>query len=102
MATLELKMLHCTRKNDITGRDEPRIKVDGDVVWTGVVAKNGSATIGVSVPFENEVSVIAEEMNGTKPKQIGDVVIVRERGNPKSLTFKTSGTWYAVDIEVTA
>ncbi len=34
MATLELKTLRCIRKNDVSGLDEPRIKVDGDLVWT--------------------------------------------------------------------
>jgi len=101
MATLELKRLNCIRKQDITGKDEPRIKVDGDPVWNGVVATDGSVTIGVSAPFEDEVSVIAEEMNNTKPKQIGAAVLVRESGNPKFLTFKTSGAWYEVEFEVT-
>lgn len=100
MATLELKSLKCIRKQDVSGKDEPRIKVDGDPVWNGVVAKDGSVTIGVTVPFENQVSVIAEEMNNTKPKQIGDAAIVRESGNPDFLTFKTSGAWYQVYFEV--
>lgn len=100
MATLELKSLKCIRKQDVSGKDEPRIKVDGDPVWNGVVAKDGSVTIGVSVPFENQVSVIAEEMNNTRPEQIGDAAVVRESGNPDFLTFKTSGAWYQVYFEV--
>ena len=100
-ATLYLKQLRCIRKQDVTGKDEPRIKVDGTPVWNDVVSKNGSVDIGASVPFEGECSVIAEELNGTKPKQIGPAVIVRESGNPKHLTFKTSGCWYEVDFEVT-
>ncbi len=102
MATLELKTLRCIRRKDLTGKDEPRIKVDGDPVWNGVVAKDGSVAIDVTAAFEGEVSVIAEEMNNTKPKQIGAAVLVRESGNPKFLTFKTSGAWYEVDFEVTA
>jgi len=101
-ATLELKQLRCIRRQDITGLDEPRIKVDGTPVWNGAVANNGSVDIGVSVPFEGQCSVIAEELNNTKPKQIGPAVIVRESGNPKHLTFKTSGCWYEVDFVVTA
>jgi len=101
MPTLELKTLRCIRKQDVTGKDEPRIKVDGDAVWNGVVAKDGSVTIGVQVPFEETASVIAEEMNNTKPKQIGAAVLVRETGNPKFMTFKTSGAWYEVDFVVT-
>lgn len=101
MATLELKKLRCKRKQDVTGKDEPRIKVDGVPVWNGVVEKDHSVTIGVTVPFENQASVIAEEMNNAKAKQIGAAAIVRESGNPKFLTFKTSGAWYEVDFEVT-
>jgi hypothetical protein len=101
VATLDLKTLRCIRKQDVTGRDEPRIKVDGNPVWNGVVAKDGSVDIGVEVTFEDTVSVIAEEMNNTKPKQIGAAVNVRETGNPKFLTFKTSGAWYEVDFAVT-
>jgi hypothetical protein len=101
MATLELKQLRCLRKQDITGKDEPRIKVDGSPVWNGVVANNGSVVIGITIPFVGEASVIAEEMNNSKPKQIGTAVIVRETGNPKIMTFKTSGCWYEVDFEVT-
>lgn len=101
MATLELKTLRCIRKQDITGKDEPRIKVGGTQVWNGVVAKDGTVDIGANVTFEDQVSVIAEEMNNSKPKQIGAAVIVRESGNPTFLTFKTSGAWYEVDFEVT-
>ena len=102
MATLKLKTLRCIRKQDVVGKDEPRIKVDGGPVWNGVVAKDGSVAIGVEVPFTDEASVTAEEMNDTKPKQIGAAVVVRESGNPKFMTFKTSGCWYEVDFEVTA
>jgi hypothetical protein len=101
MAVLTLKSLKCIRRNDLTGMDEARIKVDGTPVWNDPVKKDGSVDIGVEVEFEEMVSVIAEEMNGTKPKQIGAAVYVRETGNPKHLTFKTSGTWYEVDFEVT-
>ncbi|MGD9615829.1 MAG: hypothetical protein AB7H90_04970 [Alphaproteobacteria bacterium] len=100
MATLKLTTLRCIRKNDVTGKDEPRIKVDGVAVWNGVVRKDGSVDIGWEGEFEDRTSVIAEEMNGTKPKQIGAAVNVFESGNPPFLTFKTSGTWYEVDFEV--
>lgn len=101
MATLELTTLRCIRKKDVIGKDEPRIKVDGVAVWNGVVTKGGSVPIGVTVPFENQARVIAEEMNNAKAKQIGDAVIVRTSGNPKFMTFKTSGAWYEVDFTVT-
>ncbi|HWW75294.1 MAG TPA: hypothetical protein VNZ44_07860 [Pyrinomonadaceae bacterium] len=101
MPTLELTKLRCKRKQDITGKDEPRIKVDNVPVWNGVVEKDASVKIGVTVPFENKAHVILEEMNDDKAKQIGAAVIVRESGNPQFMTFKTSGAWYEVDFAVT-
>lgn len=101
MATLNLKSLRCIRKQDVTGKDEPRIKVDGVAVWNGVVAKGGTVDIGWEGEFQAMATVIAEEMNGTKPKQIGAAANVFESGNPPFLTFKISGAWYEVDFEVT-
>jgi hypothetical protein len=102
MATLKLTTLRCIRKHDLTDKwDEPQIRVEGVTVWNGAVRKDGSVDIGVEVEFEDRASVIVNEMNNTKAKQIGAAANVRESGNPKFLTFKTSGTWYEVDFEVT-
>jgi len=101
MANLKLKTLRCIRRQDLTGSDEPRIKVDDRQVWNGVVKKDDSVPIGVNVRFDDYVRVVAEEMNNSNPKQIGNDVIVRKSGNPKVLTFKTSGAHYEVDFEVT-
>lgn len=101
MATLRLDRLKCKRRNDLTGLDEPRIKVNGVMVWSGAVAKDDSVNINASYEFENQARVICEEMNNTEAKQIGAAAVVRESGNPAFLTFKTSGTWYEVYFEVT-
>ncbi len=102
MATLILDKLKCKRRKDLTGKDEPSIHVGGKKVWNGVVKKDESVKIGVSVSFENSVNVVAKEWNNQKAKQIGAPATVRESGNPKFLTFKTSGCWYEVYFEVTA
>lgn len=101
MATLDLLKLECIRKNDLSGKDEPQITVDGDPVWNGVVAKDSDVKIDVQIDFTGSVEVVARELNGTKPKQIGPAAVVRETGNPDFLTFKTSGTWYKVYFQVT-
>lgn len=101
MATLKLTSLRCIRKQDVTGTDEPRILVDGDEVWRSSVNKGGTVPIGWSGPFEDHVTVIAEELNGSKGKQIGNPATVRESGNPDYLTFKTSGAHYEVYFVVT-
>ena len=102
MATLDLKVLKCIRKQDVTGKDEPLIKVDGAQVWNGVVRKGEDVDIDVQVDFTDTAKVIVNEMNGAKAKQIGVAAVVREAGNPDKLTFKTSGAWYEVEFEVTA
>ena len=101
MATLKLNSLYCIRKQDVTGKDEPRIKVNGDAVWNGSVDKGGMAIINRSVSFENLAVVSAEEMNNDNPKPIGVPITVRESGNPEKLTFTTSGAHYEVYFEVT-
>jgi len=101
MATLELINLHCHRKRDLTGKDEPRIKVDGVVVWNGVMNKGDDLSLRpTSVGFEGDCQVILDEMHNQNPKQIGAAVTIRESGNPASLHFKTSGAWYEMTFEV--
>ena len=101
MATLKLQSLKCIRRNDLEGKDEPRIKVHQVAVWNGVVGKGEKVDIGWQGDFKDQVSVICEEMNDQKAQQIGDAVNVFETGNPSFLTFKTSGTWYEVYFDVT-
>jgi hypothetical protein len=101
MATLELISLYCHRKQDVSGKDEPRLKVDGDVIWNGVMEKGSDRNLrDTSVPFEDSTKVKLEEMNGDKPKQIGAEATIRESGNPDSVQFKTSGAWYELFFEV--
>lgn len=102
MAILKLKSLRCIRKQDVTGKDEPRLKVDGVAVWNGVVAEGGTVDIGWEGEFQAMATVIAEETNDAKPRQIGAAAHVFQSGNPPFLTFKTSGAWYEVDFEVTS
>lgn len=101
MATLELSSVDCVRKRDVSGSDEPRIKIDGDVVWNSVMTKDDNDPIGVVRSFTGSISVELEEMNGNTPKQIGATAIVRDDGTPASpLIFKTSGTHYEVHFDV--
>jgi hypothetical protein len=101
MATLELTTLRCHRKQDVSGKDEPRVKVDGVVLWNGVMTKNEDASLRpANAEFEGTASVILEEMNGDNPKKIGSTATIRESGNPDSVQFKTSGAWYELFFEV--
>lgn len=101
MATLELVSLHCHRKQDVSGKDEPRLKVDGVMVWNGVMNKDDDASLRpTTADFEDTASVVLEEMNGDNPKKIGATATIRESGNPTSVHFKTSGAWYELFFEV--
>ena len=101
MATLELVTLECHKQHDLTGRDEPIIKVDGITVWNGVVDKGAKADLRpTSVHFNGRAEVTLEEASNGKSTQIGGQATVRESGNPSSVTFKTSGTWYELFIQV--
>jgi hypothetical protein len=101
MATLELTSLDCVRKQDVSGSDEPRIKVDGDVVWNGVMNKGATRILSVKTSFTGSVAVELEEMNGTNAKQIGATAIIRDNGTPGSpVAFKTSGAHYDLHFEV--
>ena len=101
MATLELVTLECHRKHDLISMDEPQITVDGITVWNGVMDKGAKADLRpTSVHFNGRAEVTLQEVSNGKSKQIGDEVTIRENGNPASVNFKTSGTWYELFFEV--
>ena len=101
MATLELVTLECHKQHDITGLDEPKIIVDGITVWNGVLDKGAKADLRpTSVHFNGRAEVTLEEATNGKSTQIGGQATIRENGNPASVNFKTSGTWYELFIKV--
>jgi hypothetical protein len=101
MATLELVTLECHRQHDVTGLDEPKIIVDGITVWNRAIDKGAKADLRpTSVHFTGRAEVTLEEVSNGKSKQIGGQATIRENGNPPSVDFKTSGTWYELFFEV--
>jgi hypothetical protein len=102
MATLELTELHCVRKQDIDGFDEPQIKVNGAVVWNGAMKKGDTRNLRpTSVGFSGTATVKLEEMNGSKAKEIGTPQSIRDSGgNAQPVVFKTSGAHYELYFEV--
>ena len=101
MATLELVTLECHKQHDLTGLDEPKIIVDGITVWNGVLDKGAKADLRpTSVHFNGRAEVTLEEATNGKSKQIGSQATIRENGNPTSVDFKTSGTWYELFFQV--
>jgi hypothetical protein len=101
MATLGLVTLECHRRHDLASKDEPQITVDGITVWNGVMGRRTKADLRpASVHFNSRAEMTLLEVSGGKPRQIGGEITVRENGNPASVSFKASGTWYELYFEV--
>lgn len=102
MATLELTSLHCKRKQDVTGKDEPRITVDGNEKWSGVMEKDETKNlVPTNIPFTGKVVVRLDEMNGDNPTPIGGALVVSSTGaGPQPHDFKTSGAHYQLYYRV--
>ncbi len=101
MATLGLVTLECHRRHDLGSKDEPQITVDGITVWNGVMGKRTKTDLRpASVHFNSRAEMTLLEVSGGKPRQIGAEITVRENGNPASVSFKASGTWYELYFEV--
>jgi hypothetical protein len=102
MATLHLNTIRCHRKHDIAGDDEPEIKVKGVLVWNQAMNTNQLQVlpVGVTRPFQGSTTVTLHEVTNGKSTQIGGAFPVKEKGNPASMQFKTSGTHYEVFFTV--
>jgi hypothetical protein len=101
MPTLHLTKLTCERKQDVTGKDEPRIVVNGEVVWgPGKMAKGDAQPLNVPVDFGEVAEVKVEEMNGDKAKQIGAAQSIRVNRPGSPVDFSTCGAHYVLQYEV--
>jgi len=102
-ATLKLSTLKCIRKQDITGMDEPLLKVNGKQEWNGVMGKGDSKPVNISVDFLDFATVALEELDGGKGKPLGTAVEVpADRPETRTVDFKTSGAHYELTYTVTA
>lgn len=103
MAFIELDTLECVRKQDLTGNDEPRIKLDNVVRWgPGKMKKGEIDTVNKKVKFSGSVDVELEEMDGNKSKKIGPSLIVQDNvAHNKVHDFSTSGAHYKLTYAVT-
>jgi hypothetical protein len=105
VATLSLVQLTCLRKNDVIGKDEPRLSVNNRVVWNGSIDKGGTAPVNKTVTVTGTAAVKLEEMdnNGNNARQIGSVLSVNTAGgNPPLGEFKNAGSHYELLYRVHA
>ncbi len=105
VAVLKLISLQCIRKHDVTGDDEPIIRVDGNAVWNGVMGKGDTETLtggrSNEVSFDGTVMVRLYERSGLLEKFIGGGIFVDDDPNNNGLAvFKNSGTHYELQYRV--
>jgi hypothetical protein len=106
MSTLSLTSLRCNRKRDLTGKDEPRLMVNGEVVWGGggqKIEKVQTIRLDLPIEFDEVAQVRLEEMNqnGDDPHQIGGTVAIRVDRPGSPVEFGTSGAHYELHYFVT-
>ena len=98
MSTITFTTLECIRKQDVTGKDEPHLIVDGVDLWDGVLDKGDTEPVGRSKNFDGSMTVTLKEKNPNSWKTIGTVTITTGRVAPA--VFKTSGAhyqlWYTI------
>ena len=66
MSTLNLTSLRCNRKRDLTRKDEPRLTVNGEVVWGGggqKIEKGQTIRQDLPIEFDEVAQVRLDEMN---------------------------------------
>jgi hypothetical protein len=104
MPTLKLNAITCLRQQDVTGKDEWEVWVDGKKVDNGTIDKGQTVSLSKTVPLTASTAKISiKEVNGKNSKQIGGSVDV-DVNNPgrQPLDFKTSGAHYELFYTLTA
>ncbi len=104
MAKINLVSLRCVRRQDVTGKDEPEILIDGFSKWYGVVGKG--ETVPLRPVFEDfggrqSVTLTLRERNGPSNKVIGTRRVTAGHPDPQPVDFKTSGAHYELRYTLT-
>jgi hypothetical protein len=107
MPRLDLDRLTCERKQELVGKDEIRVTVNGVEVFNRKMEKGQSERCDHMEEFDagDLVAVTVEERDGARYKLIGPVQHVSsgEAGSgQQERDFSTSGAKYVLSYEVTA
>jgi hypothetical protein len=103
MAKLTVTKLHCTRQQDVTGKDEPVLFLGGQERWNGKIDKGETLFPSVSEEFHNSIVVELKERNGStdkKDKSLGKWTVYPTPSGSKPLTATSSGFDYTVTVDV--
>ena len=102
MAKITLTKLTCERKQDVTGKDEPEIWLDGKKKWDGVMKKGETVVlIPLFEDFEDSIKVELKERNPNSSKLLGTKTVTAGRPDPQPVDFKTSGAHYQLVYSLT-
>jgi hypothetical protein len=95
MARINFTSLKCVRKQDVSGKDEAEIWVDGKKKWDGVFKKGETAVlIPLYADFEDEVELELKERNPNDFELLGTKTVYAGQPDPQPVDFKTSGAHY--------
>lgn len=102
MAKITLKKVHCKRKVDVVGKDEPVVFIASQQVWEGKMSKGGAQWPGVSRTFSDGVIVELKEKTGDDYKPLGSWTITESDAPETTRTATSSGYHYEVTCSVDA
>jgi hypothetical protein len=102
MATITVTKLHCIRKQDVTGEDEPVIDLGGQFAWEGKMGKGDWEYPNESRGFSPSILVQLKEKNGTgnSSKLLGSWTVADNAAANKKLTASSSGFHYELFYDV--
>ncbi|MFC7529227.1 hypothetical protein [Actinoplanes sp. GCM10030250] len=99
MAKVTVTKIVCERKQDVTGKDEPVLKIAGQERWSGKMGNDDIEYPNESEPFTTTISVQLLERNENNPnkdKVLNSWVLNATPTGAKTLTATSSGFHYTV------
>jgi hypothetical protein len=103
MATITITKVHCIRKQDISGLDEPLIYLGGQFAWEGKMDKDDWEYPDESRGFDPTIVVALKEKTGSSrsnAKLLGSWTVTDAAATNKKLTASSSGYHYEVFCDV--
>jgi len=100
MATITITKLHCVRKQDVSGDDEPVIRLGGQRAWEGKMGKEDWEYPNESRTFGPSILVELKEKNGSSEKPLGSWTVSDVATTNKKVTASSSGFHYELFYNV--
>ena len=105
MSFLQLKSITCLKKQDLVGKDEPIINLDGVSVWSGTGFTKGTVRSLENVEprkFTNQIMLELVEYDRGAPEVLGEKAIddKPEGVGVSSVEFTRLGASYKITYQV--